>query len=312
MTLTELRYITAVAKHRHFGRAAEACFVSQPTLSVAVKKLEQELGVILFERNRGDVLITPLGERIVDQARQTLAAAEQIRAIASAGQNQLDTPLNLGAIYTIGPYLVPRLLPGLHAEAPHMQLFIREGYTSDLLAALHDGELDVVLLSPPVDTTGLAMEVLYSEPFVVAMPAAHPWTARKRIRAGDLAEETLLLLGAGNCFRDQVLNVCPACRGGDSLDNELQRTLEGGSLETIRQMVASGAGITVLPGTSVSGATDMDGMLALRPFDNPVPSRDVAMVWRAGYPRTEAIAAVRRAIAKAGIDGVTPHPPSAT
>jgi len=310
MTLTELRYITAVARHRHFGRAAEACFVSQPTLSVAVKKLEEELDVTLFERNRGEVLVTSIGELVVTQARETLASAERIRELAAAGRDQLARPLNLGAIYTIGPYLIPQLLPGLRRRAPAMQLIIQEGLTDELLDALHTGELDLLLLSPPIKAAHVEIDVVYTEPFVVAVPADHEWVRREAIEAGELARQTLLLLGAGNCFRDQVLDACPACRSGAGIDHELQRTLEGGSLETIRQMVAAGTGITVLPALSVEGETAMNGLLAIRPFTEPAPSREVALVWRGGFPRTEAVTAVRRAIEEAGLPHVRLQPPA--
>lgn len=295
MTLTELRYIVAVARHRHFGRAAEACFVSQPTLSIAVRKLEDELGVTLFERGQSAVTVTPVGERIVQQAQRVLEQASVIKEIAQEGKDQLQTPLKLGVIYTIGPYLLPHLIPLLHQRAPHMPLVIREDFTDNLGEALRRGELDVIVLSLPFELPGIETEDLYDEPFLVAMPADHPWTRRKTIKSSDLAAEDVLLLSAGNCFRDQVLEACPNCRGGTG-PASMQRTLEGSSLATIRQMVASGAGVTVLPCTSANGGDDLKGLLCFRPFEAPVPTRRVALAYRRSFPRRDALEVLREAV----------------
>lgn len=297
MTLTELRYITAVARLRHFGRAAEACFVSQPTLSVAVRKLEDELGVTLFERRRNEIAVTPVGERVVEQARRVLEEAERVRQIARQGKDDLALPLNLGVIFTIGPYLLPALIPRLTAQAPELRLIIREDYTRNLREALKRGELDVLILALPFDDPGLVVEPLYDEPFMLALPAAHPWTRRKEIAVADLGQENVLLLGAGNCFRDQVLAACPACRQEErQFEGEIQRTLEGGSLETLRQMTATGVGVCVLPCTAWSEAGSLQGRLVARPFAAPVPERRVALVYRKSFPRPRAIAALREAV----------------
>ena len=238
MTLTDLRYLVALAHERHFGRAAEKCHVSQPTLSVAVKKVEEELGIQLFERSASEVKITETGRRIVAQAEKVLMEAGQIQEIAAAGKDPLAGPLRVGVIYTIGPYLLPRLIPRVHQLAPKMPLIIQENFTARLAEALKRGELDVIIISLPFEEVGIVAQPVYDEPFRVLLPADHPWTAQQAISAEHLADDQLLLLGAGNCFRDQVLEVCPSCRniGG------LQRTLEGSSLETIRHMVATGLG----------------------------------------------------------------------
>jgi len=293
MTLTELRYIVAVARERHFGRAAEGCFVSQPTLSLAVKKLEAELGVVLFERGPGEVSVTPAGQKIVAQAQRVLEEAARLRELAQAGRDPLAGPLRLGAIYTIGPYLLPRLIPILRRSAPSMLLHIQENFTHRLADLLKSGDVDVVLVALPFDEPGIATRAVYDEPFVIAVPKGHPWEGRKRVTSDELTRESLLLLGEGHCFRDQVLDVCNAVRARDN-KGALARTVEGGSLETIRQMVAGGVGVTVLPSTSAgSGGSELIRML---PFARPVPSRRVALAWRRSFPRPEAVEALRKAI----------------
>lgn len=293
MTLTELRYIVAVARERHFGRAAEVCHVAQPTLSVAVKKLEDELGVAIFERGKTDIGITPVGERIIAQAQRVLEEAEVIKQLAHSGLDQLSGPLRLGAIYTIGPYLFPHLVPALHGAAPKMPLLIEENYTARLTERLKQGELDAIVIALPFDEPGIVTLPLYDEPFVAVLPNDHPWIKRKRVSVHDLSGENLLLLGQGHCFRDQVLNVCPACNRSAQ---GLARTVEGSSLETIRHMVASGMGITVLPCTASGAGHYEQNLLSFRPFDEPVPYRRVALAWRASFPRPKAIEAVRQAI----------------
>jgi len=291
MTLTELRYIVAVARERHFGRAAEACFVSQPTLSVAVKKLEEELGVALFERGPGEVSVTPPGQKIVEQAQRVLEEAARIRELAAAGRDPLNGPLRLGAIYTIGPYLLPKLIPILRRAAPAMPLHIQENFTHRLSEALKNGDVDVILIALPFEESGVMTRAVYDEPFLVAVPKGHPWETRKRITSEELTKESLLLLGEGHCFRDQVLEICTTRAKDRSM---LSRTVEGGSLETIRQMVASGVGITVLPSTSVSPASSSE-LIRILPFARP-PVRRVALAWRRSFPRPEAIEVLRKSI----------------
>ena len=303
MTLTELRYIVALARERHFGRAAEKCFVSQPTLSVAIKKLEEELGVTLFERHTSDVTVTPLGARIVEQAQRVLEETAAIRQIAAQGKDQLATPLRVGAIYTVGPYLLPLLIPIMHKRAPHMPLLLQENFTVKLGELLRNGELDVAILSLPFADTGIVTQAVYDEPFRVVMPANHAWSRKARIPAAQLCNETLLLLGAGNCFRDQVLQACPRMlRAGAS---NMQQTLEGSSLETIRHMVASGVGITVLPSTAAESKSAASPLLAVRPIGSPQPSRRISLAWRASFPRPQAVEALRQAILACKLPGVT-------
>jgi LysR family transcriptional regulator, hydrogen peroxide-inducible genes activator len=293
VTLTELRYVVAVARERHFGRAAEACFVSQPTLSVAVKKLEEELGVVLFERGPGEVTVTPPGQKIVEQAQRVLEEASRVREVAAASRDPLAGPLRLGAIYTIGPYLLPKLIPILRRNAPAMQLHIQENFTHRLGEALKSGEVDVILIALPFDEPGIETVAVYDEPFFAVVPRDHPWSQRKDITSRELRKESLLLLGEGHCFRDQVLEFCHSARA---------RAIEGGSLETIRQMVASGVGVTVLPSTSVNPASN-DPLIRVLPL-KPAPSRRVGLAWRRSFPRPEAVEVLRKSILAANLPQV--------
>lgn len=305
MTLTELRYLVALAQQRHFGRAAESCFVSQPTLSVAIKKLEGELSVTLFERRKQDVTLTPTGQRIVEQAQRVLEEAAVIKQLADDGRDQLNGPLRLGAIYTIGPYLFPHLIPSLHERAPHMPLVIEENYTARLSERLRQGELDAVLIALPFAEQGLVTLPLYDESFVVVIPSGHPWNTRTDIAPAELAHENLLMLGSGHCFRNQVLDACPGCAQRFA-DQALHQTVEGTSLETLRHMVASGMGITVLPATAAGADRYAQRLLSIRRFAAPEPSRRVALAWRKSFPRPAAIEAVRTAILESGLSGIRP------
>ena len=296
MTLNELRYIVAVARERHFGHAAESCHISQPTLSVAVRKLEDELGVTLFERGPGEMTVTPIGRRIVEQAQRVLEEAAVVRQLASQGQDDLVGMLRLGVIYTIGPYLLPHLIPRLHRRAPDMPLQIEESYTAQLGERLKAGDLDVLILSLPFDEPGVMTQAVYEEPFVVLMPLGHPLEAATQVDAATLARQDLLLLGPGHCFRDQVLRFCPECNRLSVTSDNMQRTLEGSSLETIRLMVATGVGITVLPYTSVSGYAYPSDLLSVRPFEAPAPTRMVALAWRKSFPRHRVIDLLAEAI----------------
>lgn len=295
MTLTELRYIVTLAHERHFGRAAERCFVSQPTLSVAVKKLEEELGVALFERSKSTVQVTPLGEKIVEQASRVLEQAGTIKELANEGKDQLSSPLRVGAIHTIGPYLFPYLIPELAREAPQMPLYIEENLTGELRRKLRSGELDVILLALPFAEPDVLTKALYEEPFEVLLPAGHPWLELKEVDREVLYDDRMLMLGEGHCFRDQVLEACPTIK---SHVHQPGNTLiaEGGSLETIRHMVASGLGITVLPRSATGNGHYAPGLLETRPFKSPAPSRTVALAWRASFPRPKAIDSITRAI----------------
>ncbi len=302
MTLTELRYIVAVSQKNHFGRAAQACFVSQPTLSIAVKKLEQELGIRLFERSsKNEIRITEIGQQVIDQAYIVLQQAQMLSEIAQQGKDPLSGLFKLGVIYTIGPYLLPNLIPVLRKSVPNLKLIIEENFTANLFQSLKQGALDAIVISYPFEEPGIETAPLYEEPFIVALPNNHAWKDRDAIPTEDLASQDLMLLGPGHCFRDQVIKACPNCMSGNS---ELTRTLEGGSLETIRHMVAAGTGITVLPRTSITPSQKNESMIIIKPFKSPSPSRTVAIAWRKHYPRKEAIVTIRDTIQSCSLNGV--------
>ena len=301
MTLTEMRYVVALARERHFGKAADACHVSQPTLSVALKKVEGQLGAPLFERGASDVRITPLGERIVAQARRVLEEAVRLDEIADSGRDPMTGPLRVGVIYTIAPYLLPQLIPALHKQAPAMPLFLKENFTANLIPALKAGELDVIVIALPFAEPGLVAQAVYDEPFRVVVPANHSWADRPAVKADELDGQNLLLLGQGNCFRDQVLESCPRLTAPDALAH----SLEGGSLETIRYMVASGAGVAVMPSTAADPLIDNEPMVKVLPFSGQQPSRTVGLVWRVTFPRPQAIDAVRAALLSCRLPGAT-------
>ncbi|HEY0820127.1 MAG TPA: hydrogen peroxide-inducible genes activator [Rhizobacter sp.] len=302
MTLTELRYIVAVAREKHFGRAAEACFVSQPTLSVAIKKLEEELDVKLFERGANEVSVTPLGEEIVRQAQSVIEQAASIKEIAKRGKDPVSGPLRLGVIYTIGPYLLPDLVKAAIERVPQMPLVLQENFTVKLLDMLRTGELDCAIIAEPFPDTGLAVAPLYDEPFMVAVPVGHPLAKRESITAEELKQETMLLLGTGHCFRDHVLEVCPEYARFSSNAEGIRKSFEGSSLETIKYMVASGMGVTVVPQLSVP--KDQQPHVRYVPFSEPVPTRRVVLAWRRTFTRYEAIAALRNAIYACPLEGV--------
>ncbi len=303
MTLTELRYIVAVAREKHFGRAAEACFVSQPTLSVAVKKLEDELDVKLFERGSSEITVTPLGEDIIRQAQSVLEQAQAIKEIAKRGKDPLAGPLRLGVIYTIGPYLLPDLVRQAIDHVPQMPLMLQENFTAKLLDMLRAGELDCAIMAEPFMDAGLAMAPLYEEPFMVAVPRTHHLASRDKVSAEELKKETMLLLGAGHCFRDHVLEVCPEYARFSSDAEGIRKSFEGSSLETIKYMVAAGMGVTVVPQLSVP--VEPNQHIAYIPFEDPVPTRRVVLAWRRSFTRYEAIAALRNAIYACPLTGVT-------
>jgi LysR family hydrogen peroxide-inducible transcriptional activator len=301
ITLTELRYLIALDKERHFGRAAKRAFVSQPTLSVAVKKLEGELGVTVFERNRGEARVTPIGRRIIEQAYRILGEVSALETVAEQGRDELKGALRLGVIYTVGPYLLPHLIPALRESTPDMPLIIEENFTGALTQQLRNNELDAVIVAMPYDVGGFSTWPLYDESFVVVMPQTHRWTHRDEIDANELAEEDLLLLGPGHCFRDQVLALCEDCR-----DRERERQPHSGSsLETIRHMVASGLGVTVLPRSSIPGLSEESRLLETRPFAGDAPMRRIAIAWRKSFPRPRAITALHDAVMQCDPSGVT-------
>jgi LysR family transcriptional regulator, hydrogen peroxide-inducible genes activator len=291
MTLTELKYVVAVAAERHFGRAAERCFVSQPSLSAAVKNLEDELGVLIFERGKGDVLVTPIGEEVVAQARRALEEADRVKVVAKQGRDPLEGPLRLGVIHTVAPYLLPDLVAALARAAPRMPLDIEENLTANLDEMLKGGQLDAAIVALPYGGAGIDVTPLYGEAFRVIVPVKHRWARRRTVRPDELATENLLLLNVGHCFRDQVLDACqefarPAAPGK-----------QGNSLETIRNMVMSGMGISVLPASALTPKYANPLVRAID-FAPPVPTRRLVIAARHGFPRAAAIRAVASAIAQ--------------
>jgi LysR family hydrogen peroxide-inducible transcriptional activator len=292
MTLTELRYIVTLARECHFGRAAEKCHVSQPTLSVALKKVERRFGVTLFERTSADVRPTPIGEKIAAQAERVLQEAERLKDIVGQGRDPLAGPLRVGVIYTVAPYLLPGLIPALHAHAPQMPLFINENFTVSLAQQLRRGELDIIIIALPFEEPGIVVRPVYDEPFCVALPGGHPLASNRTISSAQVAGENLLLLGKGNCFRDQVIEACPKL----SAPGGVEGALEGSSLETVRHMVASGVGISVVPVSAAESWPQNSNLLKIRRFSAPQPMRRVGLAWRVTFPRPQVIDVLHAAI----------------
>lgn len=297
MTLNELRFIVAVAQELNFRRAAEKCFISQPALSLAIQKLEEELGLKVFERGKNDVSLTPVGTAIVEQAQRVLEEAERIREIAAQGKNQLAAPLRVGIIHSVGPYLLPDLIPALKKVAPQMPLEVEENITENLDTLLRNGKLDVIVIALPFGDTGILTRPLYDEPFEVVVDSGHRWADRRSIKAPELAEEKVLVLNSGHCFSNQVAEACP------ELSRKGAEIQQGTSLETIRNMVASGLGITVLP-ASANSARYRSKLLHVIPFAKPVPSRRIALAWRKSFARTQAVEALAQAVGLARITGI--------
>jgi LysR family hydrogen peroxide-inducible transcriptional activator len=282
MTLQELRYLVALAEHGNFVRAAESCHVGQPTLSAQLKKLEEYLDVKLFERNRHLLMPTPIGRRIIEEARIALDVVARIREIARTGDDPMHGPLRLGVIPTLGPYLIPRVLPKIRSEFPDLHLFLREDLTNNLLDRLRKGRLDALLLALPVrGEEDLAFVELFQEPFTVALPVGHPLAAKREVNERDLASEKVLLLEEGHCLRDQALAIC----GGVPSDE--REELKATSLETLRQMVAAGIGCTLLPKlAAMPGVGSLPNeMVEIRPLSAPAAYRTIGLVWRHRYPR---------------------------
>lgn len=298
MTLNELRYIVAVAQELNFRRAAERACISQPALSLGIQKLEQELGVTIFERGKSDIRLTPLGQQIVRQAQRVLDETERIRMLAREGQNHLCGTLRLGVIYSVAPYLLPELLPALAGIAPDLTPAIKENLTANLEILLTGDKLDAAIIALPFAPPGVLTRPLYDEPFQVVVNRQHPWAGRSGIAAQELAREKVLLLDSGHCFSNQVAEACPELRRRDA---EIQ---QGTSLETVRNLVAAGLGITVLPSSSNSERY-RSPLLEVIPFNAPVPSRRIALAWRNNFSRPQAIEALAQAAARVNMPGIT-------
>ena len=299
MTLNELRYVIAVAQERNFRRAAEKSFISQPALSLAIQKLEEELGVKIFERGKSEISITHVGVQIVEQAQRAMEEVGRIREIAKQGNDQLVGALRVGIIYSVGPYLLPDLIPALKRLAPKMPLEVEENITVNLDAMLRNGKLDVIIIALPFGDTGILTQPLYDEPFEVVVNNDHHWANRRSIKPSELAAEKVLLLDSGHCFSNQVAEACP------DLNRKGAEIQQGTSLETIRNMVASGLGITVLP-ASANSARYRNRLLKVIPFTKPAPARRIALAWRKSFARDQAIAVLAQAISQAKIAGIMP------
>jgi LysR family hydrogen peroxide-inducible transcriptional activator len=284
MTLKELRYLVALADQGRFVRAAEACHVGQPTLSTQLKKLEDYLGVTLFERNKHYLIPTPVGEQIIERARIALDVVDQIRQLAR-GDDPMEGSLRLGVIPTLGPYLVPYLIPTLRHAFPRLHLFLREDLTANLLERLRQGRLDALLLALPVQGDDVGVIELFHEPFKVALPAGHPLEHKEQISEDELSGLNVLLLEEGHCMRDQALAICA------STASDEREELKATSLETLRQMVAAGVGCTLLPAlAAVPGVGSVhNGLVQIRPFVSPAPTRTIGIVWRHRYPREKTV-----------------------
>ncbi|HQN64884.1 MAG TPA: hydrogen peroxide-inducible genes activator [Methylophilus sp.] len=294
MTLIELKFIVAVAQERNFRRAAEKCFVTQPALSLGIKKLEEELGVMIFERSRSDVSLTEVGMKIIEQAIVVLEEAASLKGIAKLGVNQLDGLFKLGMIHSVGPYLLPEIIPILRETAPNMPLEVEENLTANLEVQLRNGVIDAAIIALPFDIPGVQCEALYDEKFTVVVPSNHHWAKRKEIVADELSDEKVLLLNSGHCFSNQVMQACPQLsRKGE--------VLQGNSLETIRNMVASNLGISVLP-ASATEEKYHNPLIKVIPFAEPVPVRRIAIAWRKSFTRIQAIQALKEAILKTRAD----------
>jgi len=300
MTLTELRYIVALAKNKHFGKAAISMHVSQPTLSVAINKLEKKLGVQIFERHHNRVSVTEIGKEIIDQALLVLEECEKITNIATQGKSQLASPLRIGAIFTVAPYLFPQLIPQIKKLAPDMPLIIDEDYTANLKTKLQMGALDVAIIALPFNAQGIVHRKIYNEPFVCLLRNDHSLAKMDKISNDDLTNQQVLLLGEGHCFRSQVIQFCPKYYGPASTAGNI----EGTSLETLRHMVASGIGMTILPSTATQVKYYKDD-LCTRPFKGKhLPSRDIAIAWRVSFPRPKVIDTIEKALSACNLEGV--------
>jgi len=296
MTITELNYIVALAQEQHFGRAAERCHVSQPTLSIAVKKLEEELDVVLFERCKNGVQITPVGERIVAMAGGVLHQITAIKDVAAADKDQLRGPLALGTLPTIGPYLLPQFIPLLQKTAGQLSLFIEEGSQDSLTLKLRNGELDAILVTAPFSEPDVVSQALFDEPFVLLLPADHLLANKTVIAAGDLDPAEILLLSEGDRFREQVLAAFPSLSPLTSGPETRRNLMRGSTLEALRHMVASKLGLTILPQTAAEAPVYAADLLVTRPFESPAPKRTLVLAWRVSFPRHKAIDVLRRTI----------------
>jgi LysR family hydrogen peroxide-inducible transcriptional activator len=281
MTLSELRFVVSVAHEKNFRRAAIKSFVSQPALSLAIKKIETELGVLIFERNRMGASLTTVGEQIVNQAKKVLEEADKIKEISALETNTKQTAIKIGIIYSIAPYLLPSIIPLLKKISPDIILKAEEDVTKNLIHKLKDGVIDAAIIALPFDIPGIALQDLYDEPFKVLIPRKHKWNSKKKINTKDLVNEKILLLDNTHCFSMQVRDACP----GISNNAEVQA---GTSLETIRNMVASNLGISILPQSATAKNYKNDAINILS-FESPIPFRRVALAYRQGTSKKDSL-----------------------
>lgn len=295
MTLNELRYVLAVAQTQHFSKAADLCNISQPSLSIAIKKLEDELGITIFQRGKRKIAVTSAGMAVVQQAQKVIEEAEKLTYLRNKKKNPLEGVIRIGAIFTIGPYLFPSLIPLIRKEYPKMPLHIDEDYTENLRKKLLQAELDIAVLALPFSDPALETMEIYTEDFISLFYEGHRFSKQSKISVNDVSPDELLMLGKGNCFRDQVIAACPQCLSPRSNNDDW---VVGSSLETIRHMVAMKLGITVMPITALARQTDYPG-LDSRPFAEPVPKRRIILAWRASFPRKQAIMAIAKCLQEA-------------
>jgi len=292
MNLRDLRYFVALADTRHFGRAAESCFVSQPTLSTQLKKLEEELGVALIERAPRNILLTPAGEQILKHARQALVQVSQMHEISKHIRDPETASVRLGIFPTLAPYLLPHVVPKLRKRFPHLELLLIEEKTETLIVQLRNGLIDAAILAEPVNDEHFDAMHLFTEPFVLALPEKHPLTRQRTLGMGELEQQHLLLLEDGHCLRDQALDVCALSGAGE------KEGFRATSLETLRQMVAAGVGITLLPMLAVQPPVPESPHIRLMPFRDPAPTRRISLYWRKSSVRTDFLTDIGREVSE--------------
>ncbi|MFN8770499.1 MAG: hydrogen peroxide-inducible genes activator [Neisseriaceae bacterium] len=290
ITLAELRYILAVSEELNFNKAADKCFVSQPTLSIAIKKLENSLGVSIFERNKNSVIITDIGSKIIVKAKQVINLISEIQFLAKSTDNPYSYRIKIGAIHTVGPYIFPTIIDWLNKEQSEIKLIIEENYTDTLYQQLLNANLDVIIVAAPFDYPNIKTIHLYNEPLDLIIPKDHKWTKRKSINPKDLINETLLLLNKGNCFRDQVLALCPYCNTSNETSNMIATT----SLETIKYMVMRNMGVTIIPRSAIDSKHPN---YQVKPFTKPIPQREIILAYRNGFPYENILQELSRVIA---------------
>ena len=288
MTLSELRFVVSVAQEKNFRRAAAKSFVSQPALSLAIKKIENELGVLIFERNRMGISLTTVGEKIVNQAQIVLEEVDKIKAISVAERNTQQVEVKIGLIYSIAPYLLPSIIPLVKNSSPEIILEAEEDITTNLIKKLEEGSIDAAIIALPFVVPGIETQPLYDEPFKVLIPTKHPWNNKQKINAKELKNEKILLLDNTHCFSMQVREACP----GISDKAEIQI---GTSLETIRNMVASNLGISILPQSATANNYSND-LINILPFESPIPFRRVAMAFRRGSSKQSSLVKIVKSI----------------